>query len=241
MNLLPARFAVHSKPSDAAGTPRGVYLCAALLAAAAAAALAIDVPVAGYVLRNHESGPLETAVDLLSQVEPFAHAAGVVVLLIGVRILDPARRRRLLRVAVCAFGSGLLADVVKMIVMRRRPKAALDVTGVWETFEGWLPLLGDISSATERAIQSFPSGHAATAAGLAVALSWLYPHGRWLFVSLAVLSSLQRVVAAAHFPSDVLAGAALGCLVAGLILDPRVFGRHFTRFETRGKRLAQVE
>jgi membrane-associated phospholipid phosphatase len=64
------------------------------------------------------------------------------------------------------------------------------------------------------AVQSFPSSHAATAAGLAVALAALYPRGRWLYLTFAMLAGLQRIEAQAHFASDVLAGAALGCIVA---------------------------
>jgi membrane-associated phospholipid phosphatase len=63
------------------------------------------------------------------------------------------------------------------------------------------------------ALQSLPSAHAATAVGLALALAALYPRGRWLFASFAVLAGLQRIEAQAHFASDVLAGAAVGCMV----------------------------
>jgi membrane-associated phospholipid phosphatase len=48
---------------------------------------------------------------------------------------------------------------------------------------------------------------------------------------LAVVAMLQRVECGAHFPSDTLAGAAVGSLVAALICDPRLFGRWFERWE----------
>ena len=57
----------------------------------------------------------------------------------------------------------------------------------------------------------FPSAHAATAVGLAIALGVLYPRGRWLFIAFAFLAGLQRIEAQAHFASDVLAGAAVAC------------------------------
>jgi undecaprenyl-diphosphatase len=80
-------------------------------------------------------------------------------------------------------------------------------------------------------LQSFPSGHAATAAGLAVALAVLYPRGRWLFAVLAVLAALQRVEVQSHFPSDVLAGAALGCLTGALVSADWNLGRRLLHLE----------
>ena len=52
--------------------------------------------------------------------------------------------------------------------------------------------------------------------GLAIALAAIYPRGRWLFAAFALLACLQRIHALAHFPSDILAGAAIGCLVGAL-------------------------
>ncbi|HEV8249842.1 MAG TPA: phosphatase PAP2 family protein [Gaiellaceae bacterium] len=61
---------------------------------------------------------------------------------------------------------------------------------------------------------SFPSAHAATSFAAAVLLTRWLP-GRWpvLFV-LAVAIAYSRVYVGVHYPGDVLAGAALGVLVA---------------------------
>jgi membrane-associated phospholipid phosphatase len=61
---------------------------------------------------------------------------------------------------------------------------------------------------------SFPSDHA-TVAG-AVALGLLLTNRRWgsIAVVLAVVMAFTRVYVGAHYPSDVLAGLALGALVA---------------------------
>ncbi|MEW5838203.1 MAG: phosphatase PAP2 family protein [Pseudomonadota bacterium] len=67
--------------------------------------------------------------------------------------------------------------------------------------------------------RAFPSGHATTAlttAGvfaLALRLPWW---GMLLAVGLALIPALSRVVVGAHWPQDILAGALIGWLAAGL-------------------------
>jgi membrane-associated phospholipid phosphatase len=69
-----------------------------------------------------------------------------------------------------------------------------------------------------QANQSFPSAHTATAFGLALCLASLYPQGKGWFFTLASLVAMQRMVAGAHYLSDVLAGAAIGIVSATFVL-----------------------
>jgi membrane-associated phospholipid phosphatase len=87
------------------------------------------------------------------------------------------------------------------------------------TFVAWFPAvtLNDWREALDHAIQSFPSAHAATAVGLACGMTAVYPHARWVFALAAMMAALQRLVTGAHYPSDVLAGAAIGCLAGALL------------------------
>lgn len=59
---------------------------------------------------------------------------------------------------------------------------------------------------------SFPSGHAAMVFAAAVVLALSYRRGRWWMLTLAGagLISLSRIYLGYHYPSDILAGAALG-------------------------------
>jgi len=70
---------------------------------------------------------------------------------------------------------------------------------------------------------SFPSGHAATIGALAGALVLFFPRSRYVVIPLAIWLAATRAVAGAHYPSDVVAGLALGFGAA--VLTAIVFAR----------------
>lgn len=102
---------------------------------------------------------------------------------------------------------GLLADVLKL-VGRARPF----VTGKADPFVYSFPGL-------DYSYQSLPSGHATTAAAVAVAFGALWPRLRPLLWIYALLIATSRVVLTVHHPSDVIAGAMLGAVVSLLVRD----------------------
>jgi len=61
---------------------------------------------------------------------------------------------------------------------------------------------------------SFPSGHTLHAVAFSMVAIAYYPMLAWLLVPFTVLVAASRVVLGLHYPSDVLAGAALGALIA---------------------------
>ncbi|MBP0047119.1 phosphatase PAP2 family protein [Marinobacterium sp. AK62] len=63
---------------------------------------------------------------------------------------------------------------------------------------------------------SFPSGHAAAAFVFATLLAEFYPSIAPLGFALATLVGGSRVMLGVHYPTDILAGALLGMLTAGL-------------------------
>jgi membrane-associated phospholipid phosphatase len=151
---------------------------------------------------------------------------GIAVILVAIAVLDPRNRRAIPRVAAASLGAGLAANVLKLLVARARPHH-FDLSGdALDSFAGWFPMLANAS-----AEQGFPSSHAATAAGLAIALAWLYPRGRWLFPAMAALAGFQRVLAESHFLSDVLWGSAVGCIFAPLCVYGSRLARKFDRLE----------
>jgi membrane-associated phospholipid phosphatase len=208
-----------------------------VLVLAAAGALLIDVPVARHFRQWRAQAAAHAYADwdpraylgFLDTFEPFGHGLGLALVIVLVHQLDPTRRRAIPRVLLCALAAGGAADLLKMMVMRVRPNDFDLTRPVWETFQKWLPLLRH----TDSTLQSFPSAHTATAVGLAAALTWLYPQGRYVFGLLAVLVAFQRVVTGAHYPSDVLVGAAAGFFVAMLFLHVGWLPTWFDHWEGR--------
>ena len=171
--------------------------------------------------------------------EVFAQGTGVAILLFTVLWLDPslafpslrwpairwpsfqprAGQQNFARLIGAAAAGGLLTDGLKLLVERVRPRAAgladLLANGSGLDTFGTSSL---VAATSHSDLHSFPSGHAAVAAGLAAGLSWKYPRGLPLFALFAVLASLQRVATQAHYPSDVCWGAACGLLGATIFL-----------------------
>ena len=113
--------------------------------------------------------------------------------------------RVMLVIALCY---PLVDGVLKPLVGRARP-APLATDGKRE-----LPPLPRTSS--------FPSGHAASTFGAAVAVSRMWPHTRVVWWTLAVLIGYSRIYLGHHYPFDVLGGALLGVGIAFWVLG----GRH---------------
>lgn len=182
-----------------------------MLLALAGLALWADLPLARWAAGRDYPRAVR---ELMSISEAFGHGVGVTLIVITILVLDPARRPRLPRLIAAVLLAGLGANLVKLLVARDRPTAAdLSQADAVGTFAGWLPLAHNGSLH-----QSFPSAHTATAVGLALMLSALYPRGRWLFAALAISVAAQRVLGSAHYLSDVLAGAAVGWFLAFAVL-----------------------
>jgi membrane-associated phospholipid phosphatase len=206
--------------------------------AAAFLTLNVDCAVSGRCVelwneKNHISRILMAVRDVFGVFENFGNGWGVAFILLTIFVLDPARRWGLPRLICCAYGAGMAANGVKLLLSRTRPNDFDFLKDVGASFGAWLPGItaGSIG-------QSFPSAHTATAAGFAAGLTWLYPRGRWLFLLFAVLVGCQRIQSGAHFPSDVLFGAALGSVVALGFLKCGWLPGLMDRLEDRLKRKA---
>ena len=112
-------------------------------------------------------------------------------------------------VAVLAAGllGWLTSRLAKGLVGRGRPVEFLDART--------LDISGGYASITGA---GFPSGHATIAFAMATALvPWIPARFRWVAWTAAALVALARIHVAAHFPLDVIGGAALGMFLGALV------------------------
>jgi undecaprenyl-diphosphatase len=65
---------------------------------------------------------------------------------------------------------------------------------------------------------SFPSGHTMHAVAFSIVAAAYFPALIWIVLPFAALVALSRPILGLHYPSDVLAGAALGAAIAGISL-----------------------
>ena len=99
--------------------------------------------------------------------------------------------------------SGIVCQAIKHLLGRARPRF-LSQYGAYHF----------VGPSFRSGIDSFPSGHTTTVFAAAVVFSLFKPSWTAGFFTLAALIGLARILAGAHYPSDVLAGAALGSTVA---------------------------
>jgi membrane-associated phospholipid phosphatase len=98
-------------------------------------------------------------------------------------------------------GTGLMTNLFKRVIGRGRPV-------VYEQFGPF-----DFHSVlNDWTFQSFPSGHSTTAMATAMVVGFVAPRFFRLFLVMALVTGVSRVVVGDHYPTDVLAGFAMGCL-----------------------------
>ncbi len=205
-----------------------VLLGCALALAAGACALWVDLPLAVWIKQSVSEGVNESFewIGELGESGPYIGVAlafyviGLVGLARGWR--NPVRmsyasmaRGSLLMLSTMAVG-GLVVLLLKRSVARARPELF---------FEKGIYGLGESFSRVQL-YNSFPSSHTYAAFSVAVVLGILAPRWRWVFLLLAALVAMSRLVNLDHYLSDVMTAAGIAVLV-GHVLAPRVLGSSY--------------
>lgn len=216
-----------SEKRDTTGKLLRVLIIASSLLGLGMLSLMIDADITRLRHSQLISGDVRRIIQLS---EIFGHGFGIAIAIYLMWLLAPDKRRMIPRLATCAILPGLLALCIKLLVLRHRPGFYYpEFTD--QVTETWVGLATASTLNHDYLTQSFPSAHAATATGLAIGLSWLYPKGRFAFLGLASMASFQRVFAGAHWTSDVFAGAAVGVLVCGYVIGNHQVNKLFAVVE----------
>jgi len=160
---------------------------------------------------------LEAVWDYFQEIVPFSDglagaltrsgnvaANGVLALLL--LVLVPKRGARLAWASLLAGGAGaLVTEVLKFVVGRGRPDA-------WAEVNVFVPF------SHEQINHSFPSGHAANVAVMAIFMALALPRLRTPAALWAIGTGVARVTLDRHYFGDVMAGWGVGVAVSGLIL-----------------------
>jgi hypothetical protein len=204
------------RPATGARLLPAARLALGLLAAAAligAAMLVLD----GWALGQQKRMPI-WVINLFNEITDYGRSgwflwpSGILIIALAILAATTQRLARLTVVSlivrlefifVAIALPGLAVTVVKRLIGRVRPS----VVGPFAYVPfSWRP---DYAS--------MPSGHATTAFAVAVALGALWPRARPLLWLYAIVIAASRVIIAAHYPSDVIAGACVGGFAALIV------------------------
>jgi membrane-associated phospholipid phosphatase len=181
-------------------------------------AFRMDAPVRAAVVASHGKNWKKSAdFRFQSSVRVFGDwpplMAGCVAALILARLLKSRRWMRVIAAAMIASTlSGIVANASRLTTGRTRPKESPKIEqGFYGPWHGGRLLVG------QPAYNSFPSGHAATAFGLAAVILFASPAAGIFALAGAGLVAWASIAMGAHHPSDVTVSVILSFVVAWFV------------------------
>lgn len=152
---------------------------------------ATELPILKFVEKVRLGGPVDRATGVLTEVGE--HGLAWQAILLTVAATDKPRRQKWLAAAGIVAGTYAVSTGVKLAAGRQRPPIAAR---------------GTLSGL------SFPSSHTATSFAAARAITAIEPRAELPAYGLAAAFAASRVHFCVHYPSDIVAGAALGDAIA---------------------------
>lgn len=160
--------------------------------------------------------------------QQYGQGVAIAVVALAIALVDVRNRFRLWDLALAVVLAKVTVQLAKMLIGRPRPREVFNdphtflgpwgqypifKDGQWRLVHAW-----DTSSGAGSDLWAMPSSHTMFAFVLSVFLAHVYPPLRPLVFALAVIVGVGRVLFDAHWPSDVIVGAAAGIAVGGVVV-----------------------
>ncbi len=174
-------------------------------AAITACALWVDIPLARWIFNNQTLG-MKVAGEWLEELGKSHWVLGFCAIMIALSWRSMrARAWHYMQLFGSVAISGIVANIIKVVVCRPRPPLLLssNITA-WDIF----------AFRTDFLWNSFPSGHATTGIAIAISASAAWPRYRVAFWIVGIAIAVGRLLLDVHYLSDVVAGCLLGGAVA---------------------------
>jgi membrane-associated phospholipid phosphatase len=200
---------------------------------AGAALFVLLLPLDGPISRALRAIPIRGDVRReIESLQQYGQTVSTIIVAVAIWLQDPRHRRALANWAAAWAVAAVCVFLAKGLIGRPRPQYGDPLyflgplgqypvsravnghpVGVRHAWEFWSGISSDL--------WSMPSSHTAYAACMGVFVSHLYPRLRPLMLALVVFVGVARVVTGAHYPTDVVVGAALGLAVTHTAVDRR--------------------
>jgi membrane-associated phospholipid phosphatase len=166
--------------------------------------------------------------------QQYGQGVAIAVIALAIFLVDPRSRVRLWDLGLAVVLAKITVQLAKMFIGRPRPREIFDdphtflgpwgeypifKDGQWRLVHAW-----DTANGAGTDLWAMPSSHTMFAFVLSVFLARVYPPLRALVFALAVLVAFSRVLFDAHWPTDVIVGAAAGYALGSLVVD-QAWGR----------------
>ncbi|MFA4911445.1 MAG: phosphatase PAP2 family protein [Desulfobacteria bacterium] len=189
--------------------------------------LQIDTSLFYFINNTMQNSLFDRIMPVITDI----HYWKIVILIVWLALIVKGGRKgrvaAILVIVVVGFSDLLIAQVIKPVVARVRPCNVLPHVNL-------LVGCGGLES------YSFPSSHASNIFAAASFFGYKYKRLVGVFISIALLVAYSRVYVGVHYPFDVIGGAFVGVICAGIIL---IIERRICSFKIgcRGSETTQQE